>query len=101
MSQLVKFEIQSDLVGDACDNNIDRDSDGIQDNRDNCVLIPNADQVDTDGDGRGDVCDADIDNDGIPNERDNCPFVVVRLFRNAWFPNATVYPSTEPPAIGY
>lgn len=68
------------MVGDACDNNIDRDADGIQDNRDNCVLVPNADQVDTDGDGKGDVCDDDIDNDGIPNERDNCPFVVVRTF---------------------
>ena len=38
----------SDLVGDACDNDIDRDSDGIQDNKDNCPDIANADQVDTD-----------------------------------------------------
>lgn len=38
----------SDLVGDACDNDIDRDLDGIQDNKDNCPEIPNADQVDTD-----------------------------------------------------
>lgn len=38
-----------DLVGDACDNNVDRDFDGIQDNRDNCPDIANADQVDTDG----------------------------------------------------
>ena len=47
--------------------------DGIQDNFDNCPEIPNADQVDTDSDGRGDVCDDDDDNDGIPDVRDNCP----------------------------
>lgn len=41
--------LNSDLVGDACDNNMDRDYDGIQDNRDNCPDVPNADQVDTDG----------------------------------------------------
>lgn len=35
-------------MGDACDNNMDRDFDGIQDNRDNCPDVPNADQVDTD-----------------------------------------------------
>lgn len=79
--------IFSDLVGNACDNNIDRDFDGIQDDRDNCVSVPNADQLDTDGDGKGDVCDSDIDNDGIPNERDNCRYIPVsflqpRILRN-------------------
>ena len=29
--------------------------------------------MDTDSDGRGDVCDDDDDNDGIPDIRDNCP----------------------------
>lgn len=67
------------MVGNACDNNIDRDFDGIQDDRDNCVSIPNADQLDTDGDGQGDICDGDIDNDGIPNERDNCRYIPVRF----------------------
>lgn len=70
------------MVGNACDNNIDRDFDGIQDDRDNCVAIPNADQLDTDGDGLGDVCDGDIDNDGILNERDNCRYIPVRFFQN-------------------
>jgi hypothetical protein len=50
----------------------DVDGDGVRDERDNCVDIRNADQVDTDGDGRGDACDDDDDNDGIPDSRDNC-----------------------------
>lgn len=45
-------DIDNDLVGDACDNNIDRDHDGIQYGLDNCPLYANANQLDTDGDGR-------------------------------------------------
>ncbi len=50
----------------------DTDSDGIPDLRDNCVSTANANQVDVDGNGRGDVCD-DFDRDGIANAVDNCP----------------------------
>jgi len=35
---------------------LDMDKDGHNNPVDNCPLIPNFDQVDTDGDGRGDVC---------------------------------------------
>ena len=37
---------------------VDTDSDGVPDDSDNCPLICNADQLDADGDGIGDVCDA-------------------------------------------
>ncbi len=50
----------------------DIDSDGIKDINDNCVSVSNEDQLDVDGNGRGDVCD-DFDQDGIVNSKDNCP----------------------------
>ncbi len=52
----------------------DYDSDGVADIRDNCVLVANPDQLDADGNGRGDACD-DFDRDGIINSLDNCPAV--------------------------
>ncbi|MCA9546559.1 MAG: hypothetical protein KC613_19275 [Myxococcales bacterium] len=43
-------------VGGGC---IDSDGDGICDDEDNCVDVPNPDQGDGDGDGIGDACDDD------------------------------------------
>ena len=43
----------------------DRDGDGVFNDEDNCPDDANADQVDTDRDGAGDLCDADDDNDGL------------------------------------
>jgi hypothetical protein len=40
----------------------DTDADGIADNLDNCTLVANADQRDTDADGFGNLCDGDLDN---------------------------------------
>jgi hypothetical protein len=51
----------------------DSDGDGSVDTLDNCPTTPNASQLDTDGDGAGDACDADDDNDGIVDGIDNCP----------------------------
>lgn len=64
----------SDGIGDACDvcplggdedpttcNAVDpndRDNDTIPNDMDNCPSVPNTDQMDRDGDGKGDVCDA-------------------------------------------
>ena len=51
---------------------LDTDSDGIVDNKDNCTLAPNGPlipdsggniQLDTDGDGYGNVCDVDLNQD--------------------------------------
>ncbi len=51
----------------------DADNDGIPDSLDNCPTVYNPDQLDTDEDGSGDVCDSDDDNDGVPDISDNCP----------------------------
>ncbi len=45
--------------------NSDRDNDGVTDSVDNCSAIPNPQQRDTNGDGFGNICDADVDGDGI------------------------------------
>jgi hypothetical protein len=60
-----------------CDGGItqDTDSDGIADVNDNCPVDVNPDQLDSDDDGVGDVCDFDLDNDGIDDDSDNCPAV--------------------------
>jgi hypothetical protein len=50
----------------------DTDGDGIADGEDNCLLIVNADQLDKNVNGRGDVCE-DFDRDGVVGAKDNCP----------------------------
>ena len=44
---------------------LDADSDSINHDDDNCLLIYNFDQLDTDLDSSGNVCDLDDDNDGL------------------------------------
>lgn len=43
----------------------DQDGDGVRDDRDNCLHLANIDQRDTDRDGIGNLCDADVDGDGL------------------------------------
>ncbi len=52
---------------------IDTDGDGVTDDIDNCPSTSNENQIDTDSDGVGDVCDTDDDNDTILDNQDNCP----------------------------
>lgn len=47
------------------DAQIDTDRDGAVDSVDNCTLLTNADQRDTDGDGYGNICDPDFNGNGI------------------------------------
>ncbi len=46
---------------------MDADKDGVGDNADNCPKDFNANQLDTDLDQQGDLCDIDDDNDGMPD----------------------------------
>jgi subtilisin family serine protease len=54
---------------------LDTDLDGTEDACDNCTLLANADQRDTDSDGYGNRCDADFDNDGNVTMQDVVVFI--------------------------
>jgi hypothetical protein len=53
----------------------DTDGDGIPDNLDNCINVPNPTQLDADGDGYGNACDADLNNSGTVTAAD---FAIMR-----------------------
>jgi hypothetical protein len=54
------------LAGDGQDS----DSDGLEDDEDNCTQVANADQRDTNADGYGNACDGDLNDDDIVNFTD-------------------------------
>ncbi len=84
-------DADQDGIGDACD--IDMDGDGVENWRDNCYRLknstnqsfetitdwtlyedtPNADQVDSDRDGRGDACDCNPNCFVVPKLMDTYP----------------------------
>ena len=49
---------------------LDTDTDGVADAIDNCTLVSNANQLDTNGDGYGNICDADLNNSGTVTTAD-------------------------------
>jgi hypothetical protein len=57
----------------------DTDGDGRVDSADNCTLVSNANQRDTNGDGFGNVCDADLNDDCTVN------FTDVGLMKSVFF----------------
>lgn len=59
----------------------DGDGDGVINACDNCLLVANANQLDTNNDGYGNVCDADLDNNGAIN------FIDVSLFSEVFLSN--------------
>jgi hypothetical protein len=71
--------------------NGDSDGDGVASDRDNCRDAPNTDQLDEDGDGRGDACDScqhvaddgkDGDGDGVADACD--PHATDAIRDSAW-----------------
>ncbi len=58
---------------------VDSDGDGVADDVDNCTLAENDTQLDTDGDGYGNACDADFDNNCIAN------IIDLGIFRTLFF----------------
>ena len=51
----------------------DLDGDGFLDQADNCPLVSSVNQLDTDGDGKGNACDDDDDGDGVLDKADAFP----------------------------
>jgi hypothetical protein len=68
-----------------CNPATDADCDGFEDETDNCPNVFNPDQLDSDGDGKGNACDVcpddatdncnvtDSDGDGVIDSEDECP----------------------------
>src|SRR3989338_2924483 len=69
---------------------LDDDRDGIENDKDNCPGVANKDQLNTDGDSLGDVCDDDDDGDGVSDSNDAYPLDPTRQ---------TVPPPPEPEPI--
>ncbi|MEZ5565193.1 MAG: hypothetical protein R3F24_06580 [Gammaproteobacteria bacterium] len=64
---------------------VDTDGDGIADPADNCTLVANANQRDTNGDGYGNICDADFNGNGIVDSQDGA--LLKSRFGSGTFPD--------------
>ncbi|MEE8058750.1 MAG: dockerin type I domain-containing protein [Pseudomonadales bacterium] len=77
MDTLLNFNEIADLQTDPA--KTDTDGDGIDDANDNCSLLANIDQRDSNGDGYGNICDIDLDQSGFVNSID------LGLFKTLFF----------------
>jgi len=74
-SNFYSFFYPALLYSKSCSNSLDTDKDGVPDGVDNCPTTLNPDQLDTNNNGVGDVCDRsmlDMDGDGVADDIDNC-----------------------------
>ncbi len=73
-------------IDDNCNGTVDEgvscdaDGDGVPNASDNCKVVPNPTQLDTDGNGLGNACD-------VPKNKDECKKDGWRSFVSAHFPN--------------
>ena len=58
------------FTGLLSDGEVDTDGDGVNDSKDNCLAQPNPDQRDSNADGFGNACDADLNDDNVVNVAD-------------------------------
>lgn len=78
-----KVDTDGDTMPDACDvcaggnDLVDTDGDLVPNDCDNCTEVSNANQRDTNGDGFGNMCDADLNNNGSVNIADLGAFKAV------------------------
>lgn len=72
-TSLNEYEITAFVTEDPNNSNEDSDGDSVLDDVDNCPSVQNENQLDTDGDNLGDVCDQDDDGDGIADTDDAFP----------------------------
>ena len=63
----------ADVFPNDASETVDSDSDSVGDNSDNCPNIANTEQLNTDGDLLGNMCDDDDDNDGLNDQYDAFP----------------------------
>lgn len=81
-------------IADAVVFNTDSDLDGVLDATDNCPFTPNADQMDSNGNGIGDACDADTTSVGVIDQ-EKVPVSTLMVYPNPLSVRGTVKISFE------
>lgn len=69
-AQNINVKTRISYVWPVRDGDIDADQDGVVTPQDNCTLLLNPSQCDSDNDGYGNRCDGDLNNNGFTNAQD-------------------------------